>query len=468
MCTSQLLPAIEKLLDEKSPQGSIYYFEEIVIDVGDLPKENWEALLVEKVVAQLRHDISISSSSSAPGIGLTDKAREFKGTEIQERESIKQAIFYFLKTGLLPWNASIRNTTELSEALEKLIMNLSTLDQLIELFSCDEDVLQRLIQQFNTELLDKIIIGSSNISVDRLMELKTSFTALIELTEKSSRRQQQMVYEVLLTNLTRSASKVDIIKYVPLAIEAIFDKITLKTFAQALISRNDCTYEIFMEALISKMNRVIPSEDIRDLIEIYLKQQVTETKIMETQSQVIKNKPARKSVSESIKVDDIFISNAGLVLLHPFLHMLFENVGYTENKVWLTEETQERAIALTQYMVTGLELTPEFDLLLNKLLVGYPVEKTLPLEIVLSDFEKQEADDVLNSVIKHWTALKNTSIEALRSTFLKRDGKFSNNDSGWKLKVEQRTVDILMSRLPWGLSIVKTPWMKNIMKVEWT
>jgi hypothetical protein len=178
--------------------------------------------------------------------------------------------------------------------------------------------------------------------------------------------------------------------------------------------------------------------------------------------------PVKKSYKNDIDIDEVFINNAGLVLLHPFLHLLFENVGYTEKKIWMSDETRARSIALMQYMVTGAEAIPEFDLFLNKLMVGYPLEKTIPAEIRLSDFERQEADDVLRSVIKQWTALKNTSIEGLRSAFLMREGKMFTDDSGWNLKVEQKTMDILMNRLPWGLSIIKTPWMKTMMRVEWS
>ncbi|NJM16308.1 MAG: hypothetical protein HC896_13870 [Bacteroidales bacterium] len=41
--------------------------------------------------------------------------------------------------------------------------------------------------------------------------------------------------------------------------------------------------------------------------------------------------------------------------------------------------------------------------------------------------------------------------------------------NGWQLFVEQKTIDILLRRLPmgWGLGTIKYPWMPDILQVEW-
>ncbi|HEX5168486.1 MAG TPA: contractile injection system tape measure protein, partial [Cyclobacteriaceae bacterium] len=170
----------------------------------------------------------------------------------------------------------------------------------------------------------------------------------------------------------------------------------------------------------------------------------------------------------SISPDYWYVTNAGLTILHPFLSGLFYNVGYTEKDEWINDDARYRALALTQYLVTGKEECPEFNLMLNKIFTGYPLEETFPAQVILSDFEKDEAVDLLKSVIHHWTALKNTSVDGLRSTFLLRDAKLSTNENGWLLQVGQKTVDVLMNKLPWGISIIKTPWMDKKMHVEWT
>ena len=94
----------------------------------------------------------------------------------------------------------------------------------------------------------------------------------------------------------------------------------------------------------------------------------------------------------------------------------------------------------------------------------------MPIEraIVLKKKEKKEADALLKAVIKHWGALGNASIEALREGFFNRDGKLSTTDKGQLLQIEQRTEDILLSRLPWSIGMIKLHWMQEMLFVEWT
>jgi len=74
----------------------------------------------------------------------------------------------------------------------------------------------------------------------------------------------------------------------------------------------------------------------------------------------------------------------------------------------------------------------------------------------------------LIAVINHWEVLKNTSADGLREAFLQRRGKLSRVDGGWLMQVEQRAIDVLLNKLPWGISIIKLPWMNEMLFVEWT
>ena len=37
----------------------------------------------------------------------------------------------------------------------------------------------------------------------------------------------------------------------------------------------------------------------------------------------------------------------------------------------------------------------------------------------------------------------------------------------WTLQVETRAVDVLLDQLPWGLSMIRTPWMHAMLNVDW-
>ncbi len=164
----------------------------------------------------------------------------------------------------------------------------------------------------------------------------------------------------------------------------------------------------------------------------------------------------------------IYINNAGLVLLHPFLPELFRRLGFIEGKKWISPELKHQAVFILQYMLNSIENFEEFDLSLNKLLCGMETDEVLyPAEIISIEI-KSACKELLGEIIRHWSILKNTSVNSLQKIFLQRNGKLSKVDNGWLLQVEQKVVDVLLGKLPWGVGIIKLPWMENILFVEWT
>jgi len=165
--------------------------------------------------------------------------------------------------------------------------------------------------------------------------------------------------------------------------------------------------------------------------------------------------------------DAIFIRNAGLIILHPFLAPLFEDLGLTENNKWVTKQAQHRAVSILAFLVTEKEEAPEFTLALNKILCGLETEDVLIAGEALDDSTMAACEELLVQVIGHWTILKNTGTASLRETFLQRNGKLTQTDHGRLLQVEQKGVDILLNNLPWGIGVIKLPWMGDILYTEW-
>ena len=122
---------------------------------------------------------------------------------------------------------------------------------------------------------------------------------------------------------------------------------------------------------------------------------------------------------------------------------------------------------LLHYLATGETKVAEFNLLLAKLLCAVDFEEPIPNFIELTEKEKEESGNLLKSVTEHWAPLKNTSAEGLRNSFFEREGKLTQTETGWLLLVEQKTIDILLDKLPWGIGTIKLPWMKNTLNVEW-
>ncbi|OKS86510.1 contractile injection system tape measure protein [Mucilaginibacter polytrichastri] len=166
--------------------------------------------------------------------------------------------------------------------------------------------------------------------------------------------------------------------------------------------------------------------------------------------------------------ETMYVNNAGLVLLNPFLSTYFTRLGLLIKSEFVSPQAQLKAVHLLQYLVYGTEKHPEQDLTLNKVLCNVPLQVPVPLEMKLSDQEKDVSNELLAVVISRWEKLNNTSAESFRNSFLQRTGALILTDGNWNLRVEQRGYDVLLQTLPWSFSMIKTSWMKNILYVEWT
>lgn len=170
---------------------------------------------------------------------------------------------------------------------------------------------------------------------------------------------------------------------------------------------------------------------------------------------------------DDVDVQEIYIENAGLVLLWPYYSTFFKNAELLIDGKFIDETSATRAIHLLQFLVTNKQDSQEHLLPLNKLLCGWDVSKPVCKEFKMSDSEKAECEKILSTVISHWSALKNTSIEGFRTSFLQRNGALVKVERNWLLRVERKTYDMLLDRLPWGLSMVKLSWMKTLLNIEW-
>ena len=172
---------------------------------------------------------------------------------------------------------------------------------------------------------------------------------------------------------------------------------------------------------------------------------------------------------EELKLEHrIEIKNAGIVIVWPYLDRFFQMLEMTEKGAFKTEGDAIRATHLIQYLVTGSNETPEHELLLNKILCGINLATPVPLQIELTEKEKETSDLMLNGVMQNWQKLKSSSIDAMREGFFVRQGFVEEKDDFWELEVEKKTIDILLNSLPWGFGTVKLPWMSKRMIVNWT
>jgi hypothetical protein len=164
------------------------------------------------------------------------------------------------------------------------------------------------------------------------------------------------------------------------------------------------------------------------------------------------------------------ISNAGLVILFPFLPMLFIrlNMLSQDRRSLNSNESKVRAIFILQRLISNEDREyDEKDLFLNRLLINYPFNEPLPRRVELNQDELNTIDSLLEATKTNWSKMRNTSMRAFQESFLNRTGFIEKTEHEWILTVEERAYDILLDSIPWSYKLVRLPWMENILKVNW-
>ena len=157
------------------------------------------------------------------------------------------------------------------------------------------------------------------------------------------------------------------------------------------------------------------------------------------------------------------ISDAGLVLLNPFLPRLFELTGVlSENRSGFADPA--RALAQLEYLVDG-KSGSSGDPALRLALCGL----TQAVEAApLSCEDQLECDHLLQALLANWPAISSTNVEGLRSTFLQRPGRLDLGDEfGFALTVGRKTLDVLVDQISWSFAVITHPWMARPIRVHW-
>lgn len=181
--------------------------------------------------------------------------------------------------------------------------------------------------------------------------------------------------------------------------------------------------------------------------------------------------PAREPTTSTGQI----VSQAGLVLLHAYLPRCLDVLGLypSGQRGPLADHLWPRAAAVLHWLATGQDGALECELGLIKPLLGRrdqhderdALSHGLP---TLLPHEREEADALLRAVLGHWRALKGTSVAGLRESFLQRRGWLETRGGASLLRVEPAPYDVLLGSLPWGMSLVRLPWMAQPLHVEWS
>ncbi len=450
MFYEQLQPRMEVLLDEIFGKDKYASIDKLEIDCGLLNMENWEQEFASQAMLKLKEGLVQVNKKEIDGKGIEEK-------------TAAETFFFFLEHGFLPWNKRIKSITELESLLkidEKLVA------QLKKLIQQKEKIAERIAYQFSVEFNGKIIAAYTG---NRKQETELLSKILKKIYEPQSgehsqnRTERQQVDAAILKVFATDNHNKREFQFFTYLLSKVENNDDLKSEIREIIKK----LQLVSEIRYSETDENLPETEI---LKTRIKpSEKPETGTSATLSAIELETINKKQFSKSTKPDDtIYIDNAGLVLLHPFLPALLGNLKLVKENAWTDTVSQQKAILAMQFLVTGKDETEEFDLVLSKILCGIGIDEVVPTTILPDEETKTECDALLMEVVKYWAVLKNTSIGGLREGFLQRNGKLLRVDDGWLLRVEQKAIDVLLNHLPWGIGIIKLPWMNEMLFIEWT
>jgi Contractile injection system tape measure protein len=419
----EIIPVLEKVFNELSDEETIIAMDKIEIDLGVLT-----AIEVEKKTGiDIYKAISSQVREAIGNIKLTDHAAPSPLIYSKALNIARQWLFY-MQHGYLTWNTIVINDAWYRSVLEAFAVDFESAAALRRLIISSQQSLNRIIYQHTENFLQT------------LMEILTA--------------EKQTNLLSVANELVRISSSVSLVQN--------------KTPDQAVTVTREKIWALLLTAAAGA-EKHLTTERLREKI----LNRVTVDKIIQKDISANKNstEPASANtpadIFHQINEEGIFVQYAGLVLLHPFLHSFFKKLQLVKVAEFVSTDAHQKAVFMVHYLATGSMQAEEYELVIPKLLCAYSFDETMPKHIELNEQEMAEANNLLEAAIAQWEILKNTSAAGLREGFLQRNGKLYSKNDNLYLQMETNSIDIVLDYLPWNLSMIKLPWMKELLRVEW-
>lgn len=163
----------------------------------------------------------------------------------------------------------------------------------------------------------------------------------------------------------------------------------------------------------------------------------------------------------------IVVTDSGLVLIHPFFRMIFSRLGLlTDDDDFISMKERIHAAKLLKFLVTGEQRMNDASLVLEKVICDIPLNYHISKDFCPTPHEQEEVDNLLKAVISYWDPFHGTTIRTLREAFMQRKGIIGFEGQNWILRVEGKSIDILLDSMPWEFQYIITKWSKPII-VDW-
>ncbi|KOH46779.1 contractile injection system tape measure protein [Sunxiuqinia dokdonensis] len=457
----KIIPITERALNEWADENRNIHLDRLEIDLGTIPLDEFVDALPDAYERQIKETLK--------KLFVHDKTGSKKKIrQSGEAAALLDQLLFYLKEGVFPW----QHHQEAYQTLDEVVLQIlhaekENLTRQLKPLLKHEDLVNRLIGTLRPDTLDLLLAELTFSDVATRALLLVGELVRYSHLRKLHWSRQQIGLAVYKQAFRRVAHN-----------EVIF---TERTIALAL-------YELFLAlkqddeqwlkfsgrfARFAQKERFLSQfEDLPEALKKLEKSGAsiwgsrTKDKSDVSRTETTEASDVREPAAESEIVCNI--NNAGLILLYPYLKTIFSRLNWLHKERFVSNDAQSKALLLTDYLVFGEEGTAsENQMILNKILCGIDPKASLNPLLVLSENEKQEANDLLTSAIKHWVVLKNTSPEGYRHSFLRRTGVLRFKDEGWYLHVERKSYDMLLESMPYTISLIRLPWMNNKLVVEW-
>jgi hypothetical protein len=515
---TELFPRLEILFEEYNPGDEIIRFDEMNMNLTLERWDNFEELkfkISNQFIDKLKVDIqSIPTFKHSNPRNIDSSKKEIYRTSYQSDSG--DILLFFLENGYLPWYGSEEKIVDLmqEENWSLLLDNPAFFKTLKSLISSNGNPIDRFIFQFPDESIiaflsriNQLINNSSKsiLTICKKLSLEnhrlflkllfqisfeentgleiTSKTLILQL--KNSISDENIDSQIFnnIKNLLKTVLPSTIVRKNGLFDDFLIQDIQPSTFKDSIVSNqlkkgNEKVLEEIDEGQpVENAQKISSNKDSGIKRETLSDQDISEiSNKIEINKRILSNEKLNSNIAEKKEefsffkkgLTEIAVQNAGLILLHPFLKQFFLTTKIINERNEIAISRQDLAVQTLHYLATGNENIFETNLVFEKFLCGIPLQIPVQKESLLNYTIKAEAITLLSEVIKNWPVLKNTSPDGLRQMFIQREGKLiQKEDKNFKLIVEQKAQDVLLERLNWNISIIKLPWLKELVFIEW-
>ncbi len=463
-----------KSIEQKLP-AEIVQIPQLTLDIKTTNQDNFKTLktdIKEKLVQKIDAILKAPSQTKEEVI------------LINSQEHQTRSLLFFIENGYTPWWKTTGDQHQFTyDQIVEIASNNSFSNQYAQLLQklvCKK----RSIQQFTDQEL-QILLKTSFKHTQQVCVLEDD---IIKTLTPLSTVSRDFIWSEIISYLQSKNIPIFIdtissviIKNRPIENQDIyaFAKAVLAIIQQVIkISKSDVAIALQKETKnISQNNASLASQFMTICNKIGLSKEATtilkpflENPISDIRKskEIVVQDQTHSELKEELFLNNTgtyYVPNAGLIIVHPYLTHFFTNCGLLDNKNTIVD--QEVAVHALHYLATKKEQQLESNMVFEKFLCGIPIQESIQRHIVLSDYIKKQAEELLQSVIENWGVLNNTSTDLLRHEFIQREGKLSFTEDNPKIVIERKTQDILIDKIPWGIGICRLPWLDHFVFTNW-